>query len=48
MIFYFLDKTLIGANPLCIIFKKVNIFFRVFDKTKYLMLFGLEKYDAIS
>ena len=48
MIFYFSDKTLNGAKPSCIIFDKVNGFFRVYDKTKYLILFGLEKYDAIS
>ena len=28
-------------------FDKVNGFTRVYDKTKYLILFGLEKYNAI-
>ena len=40
-------KTLISAKPLGFMFDKVNGFTRVYDKTKYLILFGLEKYDAI-
>ena len=28
-------------------FDKINGFIRVYDRTKYLVLFGLEKYDAI-
>ena len=43
--FYFSDKTLTGAKPLCNMFDKVNGFFRFYDKTKYLILFWLEKCD---
>ena len=47
LIYDILCKNLIGAKPLHIMFDKVNGFIRVYDKTKYLILFGLEKYDAI-
>ena len=40
-------KNFIGAKPLRIIFDKVNGFVRDYDGIKYLVLFGLEKYDAI-
>ena len=40
-------KTLIGAKPLCIRFDKINGFIGVYDGTKYLVLFGVEKYDLI-
>ena len=40
-------KTFIGAKPLSIRFDKVNEFIRVYDGTRYLVLFGSEKYDAI-
>ena len=40
-------KTLIGAKRLRIRFDKVDIFIRVYDGTKYLVLFRPEKYDAI-
>ena len=40
-------KTLIGAKPLCIRFDKINGFISVYDGTKYLVLFGVEKYDLI-
>ena len=40
-------KTLIGAKPLCIRFDKIDEFTRVYDGTRYLVLFGSEKYDAI-
>ena len=33
-------KTFTGAKPLCIIFDKVHGFFRVYDGTTYLVLFG--------
>ena len=39
------QKTLIGANPL--IQSKINRFIRVYDGTNCLVLFGLDKYDAI-
>ena len=40
-------KNLIGAKPLRIMFNKVDEFIRVYDGTRYLVLFGPEKYDAI-
>ena len=40
-------KTLIGAKPLRIRSDKVKGFIRVYDGTKYLVLFSSEKYDAI-
>ena len=40
-------KTLIGAKPLRIIFSKVDKFVRNYYLIKYLVLFGLKKYDAI-
>ena len=38
---------LMGAKSLCIRFNKVDGFIRVYDGTRYLVLFGPEKYDAI-
>ena len=40
-------KTLIGAKPLPIRFDKIDGFIRVYNGTRYLVLFGLEKYNAI-
>ena len=40
-------KTLIGAKPLRIRFDKVDVFIKDYNGTRYLVLFGLEKYDAI-
>ena len=40
-------KTLTGAKPLCIRFDKVDRFITVHDRTRYLGLFGPEKYDTI-
>ena len=40
-------KTLIDPKPLCIRFNKVDGFIRSYDGTRYLTLFGSEKYDAI-
>ena len=40
-------KTLIGAKPLQIMFNKVDDSIREFGGTKYLVLFGVEKYNAI-
>ena len=40
-------KTLIGAKLLRIRFDKVDGFIRVFDGTRYLVLLGPEKYEAI-
>ena len=47
MLTYVLYKTLIGANPLHIMFDKVDGFIRNYDRTKCLLLYGPEKYDAI-
>ena len=40
-------KTLMGAKPLRISFDKINGFIRVYDETRYLVLFGTEIYDGI-
>ena len=40
-------KSLIGTKPLRIILDKVDGFIRDYDGTKYLVLFGPEKYDVI-
>ena len=38
---------MIGAKPMLITFDKVDLFIRVYDVTRYLVLFGPGKYDAI-
>ena len=40
-------KTLIDPEPLHIGFNKIDGFIRIYDGTRYLTLFGSEKYDAI-
>ena len=40
-------KSLIDSKPLCIRFDKIDGFIRVYDGTRYLVLFGSEKYDSI-
>ena len=40
--------TLIGTKTLGIKFSKVDGFIRVYDRTRYLVLFGSEKCDVIS
>ena len=40
-------KTLVGSKPLRIMFYKMDGFVRDYNETKYLVLFGSEKYDAI-
>ena len=40
-------KTLIDAKPLRVRFDKVDGFIRVYDGTRYFVLFGSEKYDFI-
>ena len=47
MIYDISYKTLISAKPWRNRFNKVNGFVRVYDGTKYLMLFSLEKYNDI-
>ena len=38
---------MIAAKPLSIRFNKEDGFIRVYDETRYVVLFGPEKYDAI-
>ena len=40
-------KNLIDPKPLHIRFDKINGFIRIYDGTRYLALFGSEKYDAV-
>ena len=40
-------KTLIDAKPLRLRFDKIDGFIRVYDGTKYLVLFGSERFDCI-
>ena len=40
-------KALIDPKPLCIVFDKVNGFIEDYNRTKYLVLFDLEKYDVV-
>ena len=40
-------KTLMGAKLLRIRFDNIHGFIRVYDGTRYLTLFGAEKYDSI-
>ena len=47
LIYDVLYKTLVAAKPLRINFDNVDEFIRDNDGTKYLVLFGLEKYNAI-
>ena len=47
LIYDILYKTMINAKPLRIRFDKVDEFIIVYDGTKYLLLFGPEKFDAI-
>ena len=42
LIFDILHKTLIGAKPFPIMFDEVSGCIRLYDKTKYLILFALE------
>ena len=47
LVFNISYKTLIGAKPLRIRFNKVDGFIRVYGGTRYLVLFGTEKYGFI-
>ena len=46
MIYDISYKTLIGVKPFCIRIVKVEELIRVYDGTKYLVLFGSDRYDA--
>ena len=47
LVYNILYKILIDAKPLRIMFHKIDGFIRVYDGTRYLVLFGSEKYDFI-
>ena len=47
LIYDILDKTLISPEPLPIRFDKIDGIVRIYDGTRYLILFGTKKYDAI-
>ena len=47
MIYDISYKTLTGPKPLRIRFDKIDGFISIYDGTRYLTLFGSEKYDAI-
>ena len=47
MIYVISSKTLIDLKPFRIRFDKIDGFIRIYDGTRYLKLFGSEKYDAI-
>ena len=40
-------KTFVVAKPLCIRFDKIDGFIKSYDRTRYLILFGPERYDTI-
>ena len=47
LIYHFSYKTLTDPKSLLIRFNKIDGFIRIYDGTRYLTLFGSEKYDAI-
>ena len=47
MIYEISYKNLIGWKPFRIRFNQIAVFIRIYDGTRYLLLFGLEKYDDI-
>ena len=47
MINYISYKALIGSKPLRIRFSKIDGILRIYDWSRYLILFGNKKYDAI-
>ena len=47
MIYDISNKNLIGPKSLRIRFDKIDGFIRIYDGTRYLTLFGSEKYDVI-
>ena len=47
MIYDISYKNLIGSKPLHVRFNKMDGFIRFYDATRYLTLFGSEKYDTI-
>ena len=47
LVYNILYKILIAANPLLVRFDKIGKFIRIYDGTRYLVLFRSEKYDSI-
>ena len=47
LVYNILYKSLIAAKPVLIRLDKTDGFVRVYDGTRYLVLFGSEKYDII-
>ena len=47
LVYDILYRKLIDPKPLGIRFDKIDGFVRVFDGSRYLVLFGLEKYNAV-
>ena len=47
MVYGISRKTFIGGLPLRIRFVKVDGFIKVYDETRYLVLFGPEKHDVV-
>ena len=47
LIYDILYNTLIGPKRFRTRFNKIDGFFRIYDKTRYLTSFGSKKYDAI-
>ena len=45
LIYNISHKTFVGAKSFCIRFNKIDEFIRVYDGTRYLVLFGTEKCD---
>ena len=46
MIYGILHKNLIDSKPLRIRFDKNDVFIRIYDGTRYVGLFGSERYEA--
>ena len=46
MIYDISYRTLIGAKPFCIRLDKIDGFIRVYDGSRYLLLFVTKKYDV--
>ena len=47
LIYNISHKNLVAAKTFRIRFDKIDVFIRVYDGTRYLVLFGSEKYDFI-
>ena len=47
LVYDILYKSLIDSKPLCTRFIEIDGFIRVYDGTRYLVIFGSEKYESI-